>query len=108
MLSLAMLPSCSPIMLISREKASQTGAKLHGGHLAKITSCFGCGNVMTYMGVFRCSSPFVSTEICAEETGSFEAKLARSLPQFDQTSSVTGIQSFIHELEAIKVSGHLP
>ena len=37
---------------------------------------------VTYMGSFRYSS--------VEETGSFEAKFARSLPQFDQMSSVTG------------------
>ena len=59
---------------------------------------------MTYMGVFQCSFVLRSEP---EETGSFEAKLACSSPQFDQTSSVTGIQSFIHELEAITVSGHL-
>ena len=63
---------------------------------------------MKYMGSLQYSSPFISTEIWAEETGSFEAKLAHSSPQFDETSSVTGIQSFIHELEAIKVHGHLP
>ena len=37
----AMLPSCSPIMLISREKASQTRAKLFGGHLAKLFPVLG-------------------------------------------------------------------
>ena len=36
------------------------------------------------------------------------AKLMRSSSQFDQMSSMTGIQSFIHKLEAIRVSGHLP
>ena len=55
--------------------------------------------MMTYIGVFRYFSPFVSLRSEQKETGT---KLVRSSPQLDQTSSVTGIQSFkmfIYELE---------
>ena len=53
-------------------------------------------------------SPFISIEIWAEETGSFEANLVYSFPQFDQVSPVTGVQPFVYELQAIMVSIHLP